>query len=108
VGKDEATAVRWYKQAANQGLARAELALALAYWVGKGTAQDRGEAIEWTAKAAAHDDPQIQKIVAALRDIQAPPSQAATQRQEQAPPSQAATQRQEQAAANSPNTCAVS
>jgi TPR repeat protein len=49
---DYAEAVRWYRRAAEQGDANAQLELGTAYDTGKGVAQDYAEAAEWYRKAA--------------------------------------------------------
>ena len=55
---DYSEGVRWYREAANQGLATAEVYLGNSYLHGWGTAQDVAVAVEWFEKAAAHGDSQ--------------------------------------------------
>jgi len=52
VAQDAAEAVKWYRHAAEQGLAQAQYNLALAYEVGDGVQQDFEEAVKWYRKAA--------------------------------------------------------
>lgn len=50
--KDEAEAVKWFRQAAEQGHAVGQADLALMYVNGQGTAKDVAEALKWFRKAA--------------------------------------------------------
>jgi TPR repeat protein len=50
--QDRAEAVKWYKKAAEQGLASAQYNLGLKYDKGEGVEQDRTEAAKWYRKAA--------------------------------------------------------
>ncbi len=52
VAKDEAEAVKWYRKAAEQGLATAQFNLGLKYERGEGVAKDHGKADKWLHKAA--------------------------------------------------------
>ena len=47
VPQDEAEAVRWYRLAADQGLASAQFNLAVSYGEGEGVPQDNAEAVRW-------------------------------------------------------------
>ena len=51
VDKDPAEAVKWFEQAANQGLAGSQTTLAMMYEQGNGVAQDMDKAKAWYAKA---------------------------------------------------------
>lgn len=52
VAKDDAEAVKWYRKAAEQGLATAQFNLGLKYERGEGVAKDHGKADKWLHKAA--------------------------------------------------------
>ena len=52
VTQDYATAVEWYRKAAEQGLAAAQLNLGYMYKNGKGVDQDNANAMKWCRKAA--------------------------------------------------------
>ncbi len=60
VAQDAKEAVRWYRQAAAQGNAEAQLSLGLAYGLGEGVAQDEREAVGWWQKAAAQGNADAQ------------------------------------------------
>ena len=53
VGKDEAEAVRWYRMAAELGLAEAQFELGRCYAFGLGMRRNRAPAAKWLHKAAA-------------------------------------------------------
>ena len=50
--QDDAEAVRWYRQAAEQGLAQAQYNLGVMYANGQGVRQDDAEAVRWYRQAA--------------------------------------------------------
>ena len=52
VAQDDSQAVRWWKQAAEQGDASAQFNLGLAYRDGRGLPQDYSEALMWLMVAA--------------------------------------------------------
>ena len=52
VPEDDAEGVKWYRKAADQGLALAQAKLGLKYDTGEGVPQDYAEAVEWYRKAA--------------------------------------------------------
>jgi hypothetical protein len=52
VPRDSDEAVRWYRKAAEQGLAPAQYQLALRYANGDGVARDFEEAVKWYRRAA--------------------------------------------------------
>ena len=56
VPKDYGDAVRWYRKAAEQGLAAAQFNLGTMYGDGQGVPQDHGEAARWYRKAADQGD----------------------------------------------------
>ncbi len=52
VTQDDATAVTWFRKAAEQGLPKAQFNLGVAYDRGRGVSQDGGQARAWLHKAA--------------------------------------------------------
>ena len=56
VAKDDAEAARWYRKAADQGNAGAQINLGLMYEHGRGVAKDDAEAVRWYRKAADQGD----------------------------------------------------
>ncbi|MEE8515990.1 MAG: tetratricopeptide repeat protein, partial [Alphaproteobacteria bacterium] len=60
VKQDHVKAANWFAQAADKGLAEAQLNLALAYFEGKGVAKDDVQAVKWFAKAAIQGHPTAQ------------------------------------------------
>lgn len=52
IGKDEAEAVKWYRMAAEQGLADAAFELAKCYKFGIGVRRNRSTALKWIRRAA--------------------------------------------------------
>jgi TPR repeat protein len=52
VPKDDAEAVKWYRKAAEQGLAEAQYNLGVMYDEGEGVPKDDAEAVKWYRKAA--------------------------------------------------------
>lgn len=52
MARDDATAVDWFRKAADQGLADAQTMLGIAYDTGKGVGQDDVAAASWYRKAA--------------------------------------------------------
>ena len=51
---DYVNAVKYYKQAAEQGYAKAQCNLGMCYYYGRGVAQDNTEAVKWYRLAAKH------------------------------------------------------
>ena len=62
----QSLAVHWYRLAAEQGDAAAQLSLATQYYLGRGAARDYGEAARWYEKAAQAGDAGAQYIVASM------------------------------------------
>ena len=60
VAKDEAEAVTWFRKAAEQNYARAQLNLGLCYDKGDGVAKDELETVKWYRKAAEQNDAMAQ------------------------------------------------
>ena len=60
VVQDHVAAVRWYRKAAEQGLARAHFNLGAAHGLGTGVTQDDVEAVRWYRKAAEQGHEQAQ------------------------------------------------
>ena len=52
VTQDKSEAVRWYREAAEQGYANAQYNLGAMYYNGEGVRQDKSEAVKWFRKAA--------------------------------------------------------
>jgi uncharacterized protein len=52
VPRDYAEAIRWYRKAAEQGDATAQISLGFIYHYGRGVPQDHAEAVRWYLKAA--------------------------------------------------------
>ena len=52
VAKDDVEAVKWYRKAAEQGLADGQFFLGWMYEEGRGVAEDEVEAVKWYRKAA--------------------------------------------------------
>ena len=51
VAQDYSAAMKWYRMAADQGHANAQLSLGVMYENGRGVAQDHSEALRWLHKA---------------------------------------------------------
>jgi hypothetical protein len=68
VPQDYATAVYWYRRAANQGETTAQSRLGLLYDKGQGVSQNYIEAHAWLNLAAAHAPPATRDVYARLRD----------------------------------------
>jgi TPR repeat protein len=68
VPQDHTEAVRWYKKAADQGLARAQFNLCRAYHLGEGVPQDDAEAVRWLRKAADQGVAKAQALLGAAYD----------------------------------------
>ncbi len=66
VAQDAATALRWYRKAADAGLPDAELNVAVMYDSGRGTPRDAAAAAQWYARAAAHHDHRAEYDLAQL------------------------------------------
>ena len=68
VKQDKAEAARWYREAAEQGLADAQLDLGVRYLRGEGVKQDKAEAAEWFRKAAEQGNEKARKNLRVLGD----------------------------------------
>jgi TPR repeat protein len=55
--KDQATAVIWFRKAADKGYPNAQRNLGLAYLFGEGVAEDQATAVKWLTLAAKQEDP---------------------------------------------------
>jgi len=64
VPKDYAKAAKWYREAADQGYASAQLSLGHMYDKGHGVPQNYGEALKWLRKAAEQGDAGAQFFLA--------------------------------------------
>ena len=58
--KNDAEAVKWYRKAAEQGLAQAQVELAICCQRGQGTAKNAQEGVKWLKKAAVQSDAEAQ------------------------------------------------
>jgi TPR repeat protein len=58
--KNEVEAARWFRKAAEQGHARAQTQLAMAYQLGRGVPRDQAQSLAWMEKAAAQNQPKAQ------------------------------------------------
>ncbi len=56
VPQDHGEALKWYRLAADHGLADAEFILGFLYDIGRGVRQDSVAAAQWYRKAAEHGD----------------------------------------------------
>ena len=67
---DYQTAIQWYKRAANQGVAEAQMALANHFYAGFGDVvpQDTSEAAKWFRMAAEHGHPGAQFQMGVLHE----------------------------------------
>ncbi len=63
VPQDPAEAIKWYRQAANQGLQIAQHFLGMAYVKGEGVQRDYAEAVRWFGRAATQGFPQAQYLL---------------------------------------------
>jgi TPR repeat protein len=69
VPKSQFEAARWFRKAAEQGHARAQTQLAMAYQTGRGVARDEKVSLEWMQKAAAQNQAKAQfELAVACRD----------------------------------------
>ena len=63
VTKDDATAARWHRKAAEQGFERAQCQLAALYCAGRGVPQSFAESIRWFEKAQAQGSTQAKQAI---------------------------------------------
>ncbi|HUX30541.1 MAG TPA: DUF2628 domain-containing protein [Thiobacillus sp.] len=68
VPQDYAEAAKWYRKAADQGLAKAQSNLGRCYIFGQGVPQDYAEAAKWFRKAAEQGNANAQSYMGALHD----------------------------------------
>lgn len=69
VRQNAVEAARWYRRAAEQGLARAQYNLGLLYDLGEGVPEDHVEAVKWYRLAADQEDAQAQYKLGLSYDI---------------------------------------
>jgi TPR repeat protein len=69
VPKDDAEAARWYRKAAEQGLADAQYNLGIAYRLGRGVPKDDAEAFRWFRQSAEQGTALAQAILGAMYTI---------------------------------------
>ena len=80
VAKNDAEAVKWYRKAAEQGFARAQLNLGRMYFEGLGVAKDFAVAYKWFLLAGARGDERAQKAIPLIEGLLTPSQQAEGQR----------------------------
>jgi TPR repeat protein len=81
VAQDDVEASRWYRQAAEQGNATAQINLGFMYENGRGVAQDDAEATRWYRQAAEQADARAQINLGIMyRDLRVPGIDAAYSR----------------------------
>ncbi len=68
VPQSDAQAVEWYRKAAEQGMARAQLNLGIMYAEGQGVLEDYVRAYAWSNLAAAQGDQNAAKVRGLLRE----------------------------------------
>ena len=61
--KDEAEAVKWFRKAADQGFASAQVNLGVVYWFGKGVVKDELEAYKWFLLSGAQGNERAKKSI---------------------------------------------
>ncbi|MEW6313466.1 MAG: tetratricopeptide repeat protein [Pseudomonadota bacterium] len=66
--KDYASALKWYRKAAEQGHAGAQSNLGIMYAHGQGVPQDHAEAVKWYREAAAHGEANAQFRLGVMYD----------------------------------------
>lgn len=69
VAKDEVQAAEWFRKAAAQGLADAQLSLGMMYATGVGVQQDSSRAEEWCRQAAERGDPWAQNVLGIVHAV---------------------------------------
>ncbi len=80
VVKDEAEAVKWYRKAAEQGVANAQTFLGLMYADGRGVVRDELEACKWWLLASAQGEENAKKIISIIESQLTPQQRAEGQR----------------------------
>ncbi len=60
IPEDETEAVRWYRQAAEQGISEAQAVIGAEYYTGKILPKDDAKAVQWYRKAADQDNEEAQ------------------------------------------------
>ena len=69
VAKDEAQAAGWFRKAATQGNADAQLSLAMMYAAGVSVEQDYSQAERWCRRAAERGDPWAQNVLGIVHAV---------------------------------------
>ena len=62
VAKDQEEAVKWFRRAAEQGIAQAQYSLGVRYLNGQGVPKDQMQAVAWLSLAAANGAPDASKM----------------------------------------------
>lgn len=68
MSRNYAKAVRWYRRAAEQGIAEAQLNLAVMYARGRGVPKDTTEFLRWLIRAAEGGNASAQSILGAISE----------------------------------------
>lgn len=63
VKKDSQSALKWLRQAAEDGHSRAQLRLGIAYLLGEGVEKDRSESLKWLRLASLQGEPRAQLLL---------------------------------------------
>ena len=64
----QVAAARWFRRAAEQGLALAQMSLGNRYYRGEGVAKDIVKAIQWLSRAAAQGQSSAKVTLARIRE----------------------------------------
>ncbi len=80
VPENDVEAVKWYRKAAEQGVALAQVHLGLMYYFGRGVTEDYVKAYAWTILAAAQGEEAAVKAKELLREVIAAEQVAEAQR----------------------------
>ena len=64
--EDDSEAVKWFRKAAEQGIANAQFALGVMYERGEGVPENDSEAVKWYRKAAEQGDASAQFTLGAM------------------------------------------
>ncbi len=67
IAKDQAQALAWFRKAAEQGLATAQVYLGWMYFHGTGVAKDKAQTVAWFRKAAEQGNADAQSNLEKMR-----------------------------------------
>ena len=71
VPQDDAEAIKWFRKAADQGLANAQAALGIMYATGRGVPQDNAEAVKWYRKAVDQGNVEAKALLEGMDKVRA-------------------------------------